>query len=568
MRMGLKDALAASAENPHSTWPSRGAGDNRLEPECWPGLRPTFELPPGGTVFTIGSCFARNIETHLARLGFRVPALEFLEANPALTEGVGSEVLNKYTPAAIYQELAWVRGIMDRDDQVTDADVEPFLMMLPDGFVIDLQRKGGSRGGTPFELALRNRKLLFGLFREAFLSDSVVITLGLTECWWDRQTEQYVEFDKRFLRTPERFEFVRLEYPEAYDLVQQSVDLLVRDGPRPILLTTSPVPLSRTFTSDDVIIANTHSKSVLRAVAGVVAASNKTVDYFPSYESVMLTHNAEIWQNDLIHPESAFIGRIMARVTEAYTSSPMDAGLDDVLRLIPLARANKWPEASAVLARIGVDRLPDEHPEALGAALEILAHEGKRDAIALLLDRLSDQSHNLEADILLRTAGALSALRLDEEAARARETAFASIRTRPASMSKCLGALEREGQLDELEWVLRTAEDRLADKPEIMKPVAHCYARMNRWPDAERVWRRAAVEPHLRAEALASLATSLFKQQRTGEAVVVLEELEGFEPNHPALRRLGREYIRAGDRKKGRLLLSRLGVLSPQAPPL
>ena len=45
----------------------------------------------------------------------------------------------------------------------------------------------------------------------------------------------------------------------------------------------------RTFTDHDVITANMYSKSVLRTVAGGVAAANRNVDYFPSYESVMLT---------------------------------------------------------------------------------------------------------------------------------------------------------------------------------------------------------------------------------------------------------------------------------------
>jgi tetratricopeptide (TPR) repeat protein len=60
------------------------------------------------------------------------------------------------------------------------------------------------------------------------------------------------------------------------------------------------------------------SKSVLRTVAGTIAEQHDRVDYFPSYESVMLTKRAEVWTNDLIHVESAFIGQIMARVVSHY----------------------------------------------------------------------------------------------------------------------------------------------------------------------------------------------------------------------------------------------------------
>ncbi|MBC7738901.1 MAG: GSCFA domain-containing protein, partial [Candidatus Saccharibacteria bacterium] len=53
-----------------------------------------------------------------------------------------------------------------------------------------------------------------------------------------------------------------------------------------VLLTVSPVPLTATATRDHVLVATTYSKSVLRAVAGDVAASHAQVDYFPSYEII------------------------------------------------------------------------------------------------------------------------------------------------------------------------------------------------------------------------------------------------------------------------------------------
>lgn len=54
------DALKTSLANPEAHWASRSE-ENRLEPECWPSLRPSFEISPGARIFAVGSCFARNI---------------------------------------------------------------------------------------------------------------------------------------------------------------------------------------------------------------------------------------------------------------------------------------------------------------------------------------------------------------------------------------------------------------------------------------------------------------------------------------------------------------------------
>lgn len=60
-------------------------------------------------------------------------------------------------------------------------------------------------------------------------------------------------------------------------------------APIPAGFTVSPVPLYLTFSGEDIIVANTYSKSVLRAVCNAVENSRKRVDYFPSYEAVTLS---------------------------------------------------------------------------------------------------------------------------------------------------------------------------------------------------------------------------------------------------------------------------------------
>lgn len=55
----------------------------------------------GEKVFTIGSCFARNVETELMKVGFDVPVRRVLH-----DLGLGSEVINNFGTPSIYNEMA------------------------------------------------------------------------------------------------------------------------------------------------------------------------------------------------------------------------------------------------------------------------------------------------------------------------------------------------------------------------------------------------------------------------------------------------------------------------------
>jgi hypothetical protein len=85
-----------------------------------------------------------------------------------------------------------------------------------------------------------------------------------------------------------------------------------------VILTVSPVPLAATFTGRDVLVANMYSKSVLRAVAEEIRARFDFVDYFPSYESVMLSPRATTWEEDGVHVADAAVAVNVRRMVEAY----------------------------------------------------------------------------------------------------------------------------------------------------------------------------------------------------------------------------------------------------------
>ena len=70
-------------------------------------------------------------------------------------------------------------------------------------------------------------------------------------------------------------------WPEMRSVVLRGVNPGLR-----LILTVSPVPLTATASGAHVLAATTYSKSVLRAVAGDLAAQDDEVDYFPSYELI------------------------------------------------------------------------------------------------------------------------------------------------------------------------------------------------------------------------------------------------------------------------------------------
>lgn len=311
-------ARKRAVENRFSRWRGRSE-DNRLEPECWPTLTPSFRIDPGAKIFTIGSCFARNIEAHLADLGYEMPVLDL--GGDGQGEFQNNQFLNKYTPPAIFQELDWTRRIMKRDHVVRLEDVQPLLLERSRGEVYDLHLLLGE--AETRRAAIDRRRAVFRIFREAFSADVVIITLGSIETWRDRENGLFLNGLPVNLHKEElaRFEFVRLDFAVAAEQMRKALKLLLKGRKKKILLTTSPVPMTRTFTGEDVIVANSYSKSVMRAVAGQMAIEFDEVDYFPSYENVMLTRQPYVLEDDLQHVSYNFTGKVIASMLVAYTDS-------------------------------------------------------------------------------------------------------------------------------------------------------------------------------------------------------------------------------------------------------
>ena len=85
-----------------------------------------------------------------------------------------------------------------------------------------------------------------------------------------------------------------------------------------VVVTVSPVPLMNTFSTMDIVVANTWAKSLLRAVAQEWASAHPNVDYFPSYEIVQNSDRAAVWEDDLRHVRGQGAQHIMELFLRKY----------------------------------------------------------------------------------------------------------------------------------------------------------------------------------------------------------------------------------------------------------
>jgi len=126
-------------------------------------------------------------------------------------------------------------------------------------------------------------------------ADHYVITLGLTEVWRNKANGYYLN-QAPDPRADVHCEFERSTYEQNLDNMRAVCSLVAANFPeRKIFLTVSPVPLKRTFSGLDVAVANTESKSILRAVAAAISREFSNVIYWPSFE---IANAADLYEAD------------------------------------------------------------------------------------------------------------------------------------------------------------------------------------------------------------------------------------------------------------------------------
>jgi GSCFA family len=154
--------------------------------------------------------------------------------------------------------------------------------------------------------------------RDVFLStDFFILTLGLSEIWYDEQTggifwravpkEHYDE---------SRHKFRVCSFAETTERLERIYALIRKHVPdAKVLFTLSPVPLAATFRPVSCLTANSTSKAILRAALDEFYRNhldvlNQSLFYFPSFEIVSELFFVR-YEEDGRHPLPLIIDVIM-----------------------------------------------------------------------------------------------------------------------------------------------------------------------------------------------------------------------------------------------------------------
>ncbi len=287
--------------HPYSQLPARNFWKKFVAPSPWRDLglndRPKFRLQPADRIATAGSCFAQHISRYMARVGM---ASYIAEPAHTLLQEFGGDVDSYSLFSARYGNIYTVRQYLELFRQAFGSMpvIEDFVEQ--DGRWFDLLRPSVQKAGfASLAEARADRAYHLGRVRVMFeTADVLVFTLGLTESWYHAThgyTYPVCPGTVKGTYDPGQHLFHNLTCTEIVADLEALVAELAQVNPAArLILTVSPVQLVATYTANNVLVASSYSKSVLRAAAGEVEARHAHVAYFPSYE--IISHPASYGQ--------------------------------------------------------------------------------------------------------------------------------------------------------------------------------------------------------------------------------------------------------------------------------
>jgi hypothetical protein len=324
--------------------PYRGLGDHQFWRRAVAGVerfrfdpvRSTrFRIEPHERVATAGSCFAQHISNRLAKVGFNYFVTETGEHLPEAQR----KVLNYGVFSARFGNIYTSRQLLQLfqacfEERMAVEDV----WQRSDGRYVDALRPQVAPDGNDSEDNVRSeRKTHLAAVRRMFEEcDVFVFTLGLTETWRSRIDGTVYplapgvsggSFD------PERHEFVNLDVHEILADMESFLSGLKSITPEAkAILTVSPVPLIATYEDQNVLVATTYSKSVLRVVADMLWRRHEWVEYFPSYEIITGNYNNSFYyERDYRGINKLGVDHAMLCFLKHYTSTGEHHGLESIV---------------------------------------------------------------------------------------------------------------------------------------------------------------------------------------------------------------------------------------------
>ena len=236
------------------------------------------------SIVAFGSCFADNISYHLHRCGYNVATKQDAVAH---ISRAGDGIVNTF---AVLQQFLWAwEGKQPTQELWHGYDAQVH--------------------GYDEDIRIATRSMLNK-------TDVFVITLGLSEIWYDEPTGEVfwraVPSDK-FDASRHKFR-VATQFENEQNLHKILLAIRRHRPKARVIFTLSPIPLTATFRPMSCVVANAASKANLRSAIDefmhIVELCDKNVFYFPSYELVLSFNNP--WMEDRRHVHRHIIDFIMA----------------------------------------------------------------------------------------------------------------------------------------------------------------------------------------------------------------------------------------------------------------
>ena len=286
------------------------------------------------------------------------------------------------------------------------------------------------------------------------------------------------------------------------------------------------------------LVINSYSKAVLRTAAEHIAATHDHIDYFPSYESVVMSDRAQAWEEDQVHVRPSLIRLNVERMLDAYMPGASTMSPADVKQ-----RLEEAEEELAAQNRIGAAELlePLRHvdeldPEAAVLYAELCLRLRRFDEARAAIDKLpasaaSWRSELIEARIAIaRGEGAQALPRL--------EALVEKFPKSSAILRVHVDALEALERWDDAMLALRRWSDATRNSREPYRRAALLHVARGDHEAAERAFRAALTSGKTKEADVLDYVDFLVARKRFAEAALELSRIEIV--NKATLRRVER----------------------------
>lgn len=537
------DKARSNEEGPGARW-ADVVGD--FAGEVFPGTQPSFTLQKGDTVLALGGGFAGSLEQHLAHGGCRAPMREF-ELPAEEWSGDAAAAMARPSPASIRQALAWAAGIHDRDGVVTPEDCVKFAFECDQDLYLDLDF--GAPAPVGRKRFVERRQAIYDVLSSAFTADGLVIAPAQAEVWRDAETGLYIQSPpglEAMTARPERWSLEVLSYTQCEADLLAAIDLVrERNSEAKVLIAVSPEPLAVTGSGQDVRIANTQAKSVLRAACGEVASVRPAVDYFPVHEAATLSHPKLAWDSDRLAPTAGFVTKAARRVLDLYMKAGAGGGAPSLKLARALLLKRKYAEA-----------------ETAARALQKTGHDDV-DIGMILVEALIGRFKGAEAEQELRRWIELHPDRADLRIAQARAMARSDRDRLPEAILEINSAsrmpsmtlvefravselIRRKAPPSMAENIMRLAVERCPDEPEAHGFLIDVLVDRGKYGEATELLRKALTLPGAPSIMRLQLAALLIEEGQTAEAETLVRSVLAEEPANEDAQELVRRLERIG----------------------